>query len=264
MRFPTATCFLRDRSSRWIRALAAARRTCTIRARLENDALPSLLAGVDVALMPFALNRATASISPTKTLEYFAARRPVVSTPIADVVAAYGDIGISPTAPMRSSRPCVRRCTRRRERVERGFAAARAQTWDAIFAQMWNEIARRGRNEPIDASPARCAGCGSSRSTTSAPWFAENTARVGRARSSPGGKTSSRAYSDRRPVRLAFRVCRSAACIFRLARDIRFSNDKTPYKTWGLGVALTVRQARVEPGYYMQVSPGTTVVSAGI
>ena len=41
--------------------------------------LPSFLAGTDVALMPFALNEATRSISPTKTLEYFAAGLPVVS-----------------------------------------------------------------------------------------------------------------------------------------------------------------------------------------
>ncbi len=64
-----------------------------------------LLAGVDVALMPFAINRATASIYllPTKTLEYFAACRPVdVDAFIADVVADYGDI-------VRRRRPGVHR-----------------------------------------------------------------------------------------------------------------------------------------------------------
>jgi hypothetical protein len=35
--------------------------------------LPSVMAGFDVALMPFALNEATRAISPTKTLEYLAA-----------------------------------------------------------------------------------------------------------------------------------------------------------------------------------------------
>jgi UDP-galactopyranose mutase len=52
--------------------------------------LPSYLAGWDVALMPFAINEATRFISPTKTPEYLAAGVPVVSTPIADVVATYG------------------------------------------------------------------------------------------------------------------------------------------------------------------------------
>jgi glycosyltransferase involved in cell wall biosynthesis len=43
-----------------------------------------------VALMPFALNEATRSISPTKTLEYLAAGLPVVSTRVADVVTDFG------------------------------------------------------------------------------------------------------------------------------------------------------------------------------
>jgi len=55
------------------------------------DALPACLAAWDVALMPFAINDATRFISPTKTPEYLAAGLPVVSTPIADVVATYGD-----------------------------------------------------------------------------------------------------------------------------------------------------------------------------
>lgn len=54
------------------------------------DALPSYLAGWSVALAPFALNEATRFISPTKTPEYLAGGRPVVSTPIADVVRTYG------------------------------------------------------------------------------------------------------------------------------------------------------------------------------
>src|SRR5919205_832831 len=51
--------------------------------------LPAVMAGLDVALMPFALNEATRSISPTKTLEYLAAGLPVVSTRVPDVVADY-------------------------------------------------------------------------------------------------------------------------------------------------------------------------------
>jgi glycosyltransferase involved in cell wall biosynthesis len=53
------------------------------------DALPEVMGGFDVALMPFALNEATRSISPTKTLEYLAAGLPVVSTRVPDVVAGY-------------------------------------------------------------------------------------------------------------------------------------------------------------------------------
>jgi UDP-galactopyranose mutase len=52
--------------------------------------LPGLLAQWDVALMPFAINDATRFISPTKTPEYLAAGKPVVSTPVRDVVRHYG------------------------------------------------------------------------------------------------------------------------------------------------------------------------------
>ena len=54
--------------------------------------LPQVLADFDVALMPFALNEATRSISPTKTLEYLAAGLPVVSTRVPDVVADHAAV----------------------------------------------------------------------------------------------------------------------------------------------------------------------------
>ena len=54
------------------------------------DELPAYLSSWDVAFMPFALNEATRFISPTKTPEYLAGGKPVVSTPVTDVVAGYG------------------------------------------------------------------------------------------------------------------------------------------------------------------------------
>jgi UDP-galactopyranose mutase len=56
------------------------------------QALPQLLGGWDVCLLPFALNEATRFISPTKVLEYMAAELPSVSTPIADVAEPYGHV----------------------------------------------------------------------------------------------------------------------------------------------------------------------------
>jgi UDP-galactopyranose mutase len=53
--------------------------------------LPAYIGGWDVALLPFALNPSTRFISPTKTPEYLAAGKPVVSTPVRDVVRDYGD-----------------------------------------------------------------------------------------------------------------------------------------------------------------------------
>ena len=54
--------------------------------------LPAYLSGWDVALMPFAMNESTEFISPTKTPEYLAGGKPVVSTPVRDVVRHYGHL----------------------------------------------------------------------------------------------------------------------------------------------------------------------------
>jgi UDP-galactopyranose mutase len=58
------------------------------------DELPDYIAGWDVAMLPFAHNDATRHISPTKTPEYLAAGKAVVSTSIRDVVRPYGQQGL--------------------------------------------------------------------------------------------------------------------------------------------------------------------------
>ena len=63
-----------DRCGRRCRAAP----TSTGSASSPTTLLPQLVAGWDVCLMPFALNESTAFISPTKTLEYMAAGKPVV------------------------------------------------------------------------------------------------------------------------------------------------------------------------------------------
>ena len=60
----------------------------------EYQDLPAYLSGWNVALLPFLLNDATKYISPTKTPEYLAAGKPVVSTAIRDVVNPYGVKGL--------------------------------------------------------------------------------------------------------------------------------------------------------------------------
>jgi len=102
--------------------------------------LPSFLSGVDVAIMPFARNRATENISPTKTLEYFAARRPVVSTPIADVVRDYADIAyIAADAPAFVA-AATAACSADDARIARGLAAAHERGWDTIAQRMWTDV----------------------------------------------------------------------------------------------------------------------------
>jgi glycosyltransferase involved in cell wall biosynthesis len=95
--------------------------------------LPQVMAGFDVALMPFALNEATRSISPTKTLEYFAAGLPVVSTRVPDVVADHGaHVELADDGPAFAD--AIRRVRRRpRAGVE---AVVRRNTWDSIAGRM--------------------------------------------------------------------------------------------------------------------------------
>lgn len=56
--------------------------------------LPSYLSGWDVAMIPFELNESTRYISPTKTPEYLAAGKPVISTSIRDVIQPYKTEGL--------------------------------------------------------------------------------------------------------------------------------------------------------------------------
>src|SRR5581483_7979283 len=98
------------------------------------EALPAYLKGFDVALMPFALNEATTFINPTKTLEYMAAGRPIVSTPIADVVRQFASIvRIAPTAD-----DFIDQCERPvdRHRIQRGIESAATRSWDVTVDRM--------------------------------------------------------------------------------------------------------------------------------
>ena len=56
----------------------------------DYHTLPLYLAGWDCAMIPFVLNESTKFISPTKTAEFLAGGKPVVTTSILDVVFTYG------------------------------------------------------------------------------------------------------------------------------------------------------------------------------
>jgi hypothetical protein len=56
--------------------------------------LPSYISGWDVCIMPFAINASTEFISPTKTPEFLAAGKRVISTEIHDVIYPYGEMGL--------------------------------------------------------------------------------------------------------------------------------------------------------------------------
>jgi glycosyltransferase involved in cell wall biosynthesis len=116
------------------------------------DELPALLAGFDVALMPFALNEHTENISPTKTLEYLAAGCPVVSTAVPDVVADHADVvRIGGDLPSFVEEVAAAE-HRDLERHVRAEAKLRAATWDGIVAAMQRDLQGAGIVYPALAS----------------------------------------------------------------------------------------------------------------
>ena len=120
------------------------------------EALPHLMSHWDVCLLPFALNEATRFISPTKTLEYLAGGKPVVSTPVHDVISLYGSavrIGATPADFVRAveqllAEPDAERATWRRT----AQALVDGCTWDDTahrIAGLLGMVARHGSTEPI-------------------------------------------------------------------------------------------------------------------
>lgn len=134
--------------------------------RQRHEALPHLMSHWDACLLPYALNEATRRASPAQTLEYLAGGKPVVSTPIPDVLSLYGSavhVGkdadqfvaavedlLDAPAPAKAARRAAAR------------ALVAARTWDdaaAFVARLLLDYVRPGSaatillREPADAAP---------------------------------------------------------------------------------------------------------------
>ena len=95
-------------------------------------------------MLPFARNEATRFISPTKTPEYLAAGRPVVSTSIPDVVRPYGEEGLARIADTPDRFVAAIRaalCDPASRWLPRADAFLSGNSWDAT----WSRIAERLR-----------------------------------------------------------------------------------------------------------------------
>ena len=103
------------------------------------DELPAYIAGWNVALMPFAINDSTKFISPTKTPEYLAAGKPVISTAIRDVVRPYGEqnlVAIADTGDdfVAAAEICL--TEDRTAKLEMTDKFLRQTSWDKTFQRM--------------------------------------------------------------------------------------------------------------------------------
>src|SRR5215203_3623919 len=121
------------------------------------EELPQYLAGWDVALLPFARNEATRFISPTKTPEYLAAGKPVVSTSIRDVVRPYGQQGlvrIADDVPAFVAACAAAMKEDASSRVTQADAFLRQTSWDGTWRRIRVLVDRalRGEYQQTDAA----------------------------------------------------------------------------------------------------------------
>jgi glycosyltransferase involved in cell wall biosynthesis len=106
--------------------------------RQPYSRLPYLMAGWDICMMPFALSDATRFISPTKTLEYMAGEKPIVSTPVHDVRALHGDVvKLAADAPR-----FVEACAELLRETGRQRAERQTNMMSAVFRASWASTAR--------------------------------------------------------------------------------------------------------------------------
>ena len=124
------------------------------------ERLPDFISGWDVCLLPFARNEATRFISPTKTLEYMASDRPIVSTPITDVAEPYGELVELGDTAEEFIAGCDRALSEKPDQAARrrqGVGHVLASTsWDATAKVMADEIAKAIETRAVfaDASAA--------------------------------------------------------------------------------------------------------------
>ena len=105
------------------------------------DDLPSLVKSYDVCLMPFAINDATRYINPTKTLEYMAAGRPIVSTPVPDVLKNFSPIvEVAETHDDFIAAVDRAALTQDDMRIQAGIERASKESWDEIVRSMRRNV----------------------------------------------------------------------------------------------------------------------------
>jgi glycosyltransferase involved in cell wall biosynthesis len=109
--------------------------------------LPSYAKAFDVCMMPFAMNEATRFINPTKALEYMATGRPIVSTPVEDVVAQFNNVITIADEAAAFAEACERAAAQpEMGRIEQGLALAAQSSWDSIVARLEQRIAEALRS----------------------------------------------------------------------------------------------------------------------
>jgi glycosyltransferase involved in cell wall biosynthesis len=110
--------------------------------RREYAQLPAYTKGFDVCLMPFAMNEATEYINPTKALEYMATGRPIVSTPVPDVISNFGKVVKIASTHEEFIETCRNETLQPDESaIARGIQMAEENQWETIVQKLEGHIA---------------------------------------------------------------------------------------------------------------------------
>ena len=108
----------------------------------DYQVLPNYCKAFDINMMAFAINAATQYINPTKALEYLATGKPVIGTPVKDVVRQYTDL----VSIVKTAEEFVEEAGRllkdpKPERIARGIEKAKNSSWENTVKQMQDLIA---------------------------------------------------------------------------------------------------------------------------
>lgn len=103
----------------------------------DYKVLPDYCRGYDVCMMCFALNEATEYINPTKALEYLATGKPVVGTPVSDVVRQYSDTVLIAKSPEDFAANIDRALNKPDLRmIQKGIDKAKEASWESTVEKM--------------------------------------------------------------------------------------------------------------------------------
>jgi len=117
--------------------------------------LPAYCKGFDVCLMPFAINEHTEFINPTKSLEYMATGRDIISSAVPDVISNFGSV----VKVAHSHDEFIELCRRAVEQpdeqaIARGLKLASENSWESIvnkLEQHIRDVLVRNSNEVLAA-----------------------------------------------------------------------------------------------------------------
>ncbi len=117
----------------------------------DYQQLPNYCRAFDVNMMCFAINAATEFINPTKGLEYMATGKPIVSTPVRDVIKQWSDIVLvarNAEEFVAAAQKALEKSDDVQQRVQRGLALSQRCSWESTVQQMQDLIKQAiGRND---------------------------------------------------------------------------------------------------------------------